>query len=97
MKYIPLEELEVGKAYELESRNLSVGVWDGKEFHGIRTKFGNQFMDSEIHYDLDDHYGTAQAVALLTPYDPEFEDFDGLDIGDACPTCGETWTGTLSG
>lgn len=93
MKYIPLNELEIGKAYELESRNLRIGIWDGKEFHGIRTKFGDHFMDSEIHYDLDDHYGTAQAVCMLTPYDEEFD--EGLDIGDACPSCGQEWTGTL--
>ena len=61
----PLADLEVGAAYELESRNLSVGIWDGKEFHGIRTKFGSQFMDSEIHWDLDTRYGTAQAVKRL--------------------------------
>lgn len=63
---IPIEELEVGKAYELDARNISIGIWDGKEFHGIRTKFGTQFMDSEIHYDLDPHHGTAVAIKELT-------------------------------
>jgi hypothetical protein len=62
---IPIEELEIGYAYELEARNIFIGIWDGKEFHGIRTKFGNKFMDSEIHYDLDDHYGTAKAIRKL--------------------------------
>ena len=62
---IPLNELEIGAAYELEARNVHVGIWDGKEFHGIRYKFGDQFMDSEIHYDLDDHYGTAKAIRKL--------------------------------
>jgi len=62
---IPLNELKVGSAYELTSRNLRYGIWDGYEFHGIRYKFGSQFMDSEIHYDLDDRHGTATAKRLL--------------------------------
>lgn len=62
---IPLEELEVGAAYELEARNIHIGIWDGKEFYGIRYKFGDRFIDSEIHYDLDDHYGTAKAIRKL--------------------------------
>lgn len=92
MKYIPLDELEIGECYELESRNIPRGVWDGKEFHGIRYKFGQQFMDSEIHYDLDERHGTAQAVCKLTPFDPEF---DGPDCQEACPLCGEINSGTL--
>jgi len=87
---IPLAELEVGECYELESRNLRSGVWDGKEFHGIRYKFGDLFMDSEIHYDLDDHYGTAQAVCkLVPPIDLE------IDPQGDCPLCGNNDTGTL--
>ena len=65
MKYeneIPLEELEIGAAYELGARNIRVGIWDGREFHGIRTKFRDRFMDSEIHWDLD---GTAVALRRL--------------------------------
>lgn len=62
---IPLDELEVGECYELDSRNLRKGVWDGEKFHGIRLKFGDLFMDSEIHYDLDDRYGTAKAISKL--------------------------------
>lgn len=63
--FIQLKKLEIGQAYALESRNLGIGIWDGKEFHGIRFKFGDLFMDSETHWDLDDHYGTAQALRKL--------------------------------
>jgi len=63
--FIPLDDLVVGECYELESRNLRRGVWDGKHFHGIRLKFGSLFMDEEVHWDLDDHYGTAQATRKL--------------------------------
>lgn len=63
---IPINELEIGAAYELDARNIRIGIWDGKQFHGIRRKFHDEFMDSEIHYDLDSRYGTAQAVKKLT-------------------------------
>ena len=63
--FIPLADLEVGECYELESRNLPRGVWDGEKFHGIRLKFGKKFIDTEVHWDLDDHYGTAQAIRKL--------------------------------
>ena len=63
---VKLQDLIVGECYEVQSRNIRHGVWDGKEFHGIRHKFGDYFMDSEIHYDLDDHHGTAKAIRILT-------------------------------
>lgn len=62
---IPLAALELGQAYEVDGRNISIGIWDGRAFHGIRHKFGDYFIDSEIHYDLDDKYGTAQAMKRL--------------------------------
>jgi len=63
---VEFKDLEIGKCYELESRNLRQGVWDGSKFHGIRYKLGDFFMDSEIHYDLDDRHGTAKAIRVLT-------------------------------
>jgi len=65
LKHIPLADLEIGECYELTSRNLRRGVWDGKDFHGIRYKFGKLFMDKETHWDLNDHFGTAQAIRKL--------------------------------
>jgi hypothetical protein len=62
---IKLEELEVGEAYELVARNIRIGIWDGKEFHGIRHKFGGTFMDTELHWDLDKYFGTAKAIRKL--------------------------------
>lgn len=65
--FIPLADLEVGKAYKLDARNIRIGVWDGTHFHGIRRKFGDQFMDQELHYQLDDgnYNGTAHAIREL--------------------------------
>src|SRR5262249_15347802 len=40
--------------------------WNGKDgFIGIRTKFGLQFLDMEIHWDLSKTFGTAQALEEL--------------------------------
>jgi hypothetical protein len=65
IKFIPLDELEVGKAYELQARNIRYGIWDGEMFHGIRVKFGQKFMDCKIHWDLCDRHGTANAIREL--------------------------------
>lgn len=63
--YIPLADLEIGEAYLIEARNINIGVWDGRKFHGIRAKFGQRFIDSEIHWDLDPRNGTAKALIKL--------------------------------
>ena len=62
---VPLADLEKGQAYEIKARNFSVGIWDGKAFHGLRYKFGDYFIDQEIHWDLDNKYGTAVAMRKL--------------------------------
>ena len=95
---IPLDKLEIGQCYELESRNLQRGVWDGKAFHGIRYKFGDLFIDSEIHYDLDERYGTAKAICLLEICQElnEMEEVSNpIDDEGVCIHCGQEWTGTL--
>lgn len=49
---IPIEECVRGTVYKLRSRNLDVGVFDGKDsFIGWRQKFGSVFLDEEYHYD----------------------------------------------
>ena len=62
---IELKDLVIGRAYELDARNIPIGIWDGEKFHGIRYKFGDKFMCAETHWDLDDHYGTAKAIREL--------------------------------
>ena len=62
---IELKDLIVGEAYRLDARNIRIGIWDGECFHGMRHKFGNTFIDKEIHYDLDPRYGTAKAKEWL--------------------------------
>lgn len=59
----PIEKLIKNRVYKIQSRNLSYGVWnwngfEPNSFTGIRTKFNDRFLDCEIHYDADDHFGT---------------------------------------
>jgi len=57
-KYIKIEELEAGEAYYGDGRNFSIAIWDGFKFNGLRHKFGDKFIDAELHYDTDVHHGT---------------------------------------
>jgi hypothetical protein len=60
---IKLEQLQRGRVYRLQSRNLESGVWNGKDgFIGIHTKSGGRFLDMEIQWDLSERFGTSRAV-----------------------------------
>jgi len=58
------EDMQLG-FYECAGRNFHIGYWDGKEFQGLRTKFGNTFVTNEVHWDLHDRYGTVQPLRLI--------------------------------
>ena len=62
---IPVADLIIGGVYLVKARNFSLGMWNGREFIGPRFKFGDTFLDTEIHWDLDERYGTAQPLELL--------------------------------
>jgi hypothetical protein len=55
---IKVEDLVVGVAYAGEGRNFDVGIWTGEAFAGLRYKFGNHFIDKEMHWDTCEHHGT---------------------------------------
>jgi hypothetical protein len=59
MKLIPIDECVKGRLYEIDSRNLGIAVFDGKDgFIGIRYKFG-EFLFTENHWDAD---GTVEGM-----------------------------------
>lgn len=63
---IEFKDLVKGNVYKLTSRNLSIGVFNGVDgFIGIRTKFGNRYLFTEIEWDQDKNYGTARALGQL--------------------------------
>lgn len=52
MDYIARVDCRFRRVYELYSRNLLVGVYDGRGgFIGIREKLGSAFLFTEIHVD----------------------------------------------
>jgi hypothetical protein len=62
---IPLEDLEVRGVYILRARNLTMGVWTGSAWVGIREKFGNLGLDqSEVPGD-DNTPGSAYAITHI--------------------------------
>lgn len=83
---IKLEQLQRGRVYRLQSRNLECGAWNGKDgFVGIRTKFGGRFLDMEIHWDLSETFGTAQASEPLGDI-PKSISLD-ISLGTKCGNC----------
>lgn len=77
-------QLVRGRVYIIQSRNLSIGVWDGERgFIGIRTKFRERYLFKELHWDVDNLYGTvsgAKDLGIDVPPDIEIrETFDPVD------------------
>lgn len=66
-KYMPVEEMKTGYLYAIHARNASYGIWDSIQggFWIRRTKFKEIFTFVEIHWDLDDHFGTAKPIMEL--------------------------------
>lgn len=63
--YIKIEDLLIGRAYEVDGRNFSWALWDGDCFQGIRYKFGTHYISDELHWDADPHHGTVKPLRLL--------------------------------
>jgi len=83
---IKVEQLQRGRVYRLQSRNLECGVWNGKDaFIGIRTKFGLRFLDMEIHWGLSETFGTAQALETMGTM-PEAISLT-ISLGTECGNC----------
>jgi hypothetical protein len=70
---IPLSQCEDRAVYEIQSRNLAVGVFVKAEagFIGIRTKFGSKYLFMEFHYDIGAPFGTVEPIKKLSgaPHD----------------------------
>jgi hypothetical protein len=63
---MPLKECVMGRVYRLHSRNLAFGVFDGYDgFIGIRTKFGERFLDREYSGERGSQFGTVTVLADL--------------------------------
>jgi hypothetical protein len=60
---IPLDGCIERHIYTLKSRNLPLGVFDGRAgFIGIREKLGTTFLAKEYHWDTGSPFGTATPI-----------------------------------
>ena len=75
--YIPLDQCITGPLYRIHSRNLKLGIFDGKTgFIGIRLKFGFKYLFTEYHWDQGPPYGTVQPKEDLGPIPDDIEIYD---------------------
>ena len=65
MNYLKRDELVVGKRYKVDARNFSEATWNGEVFEGLRTKFGQTFESTEIHYDDHKPHGTVKPLEVV--------------------------------
>lgn len=83
-----VDELEHRRIYHLQSRNLRLGVFDGRGgFIGIRRKFDRRFLFCELHWDVSEHHGTVtSARATEHVVADSVEIVEGFSV---CGVCGE--------
>ena len=67
---IPMAQCIPRRVYQIRCRNLSFGVWNGKEspwagFIGIREKFGSEYLFTEYHCDTGAPHGTLHCETTL--------------------------------
>lgn len=63
---IPMAACEKRAVYRILSRNLWIGVYDGKEgFVGIREKFGSKYLFTEYHRDQGAPFGTVTPIEKI--------------------------------
>lgn len=69
--YIPVDKLKDNHVYEVDARNFAVAVWKEpqRRFYGIRSKWGDVFIDYELHWDDDKTHGTVKPIKDIGEYD----------------------------
>lgn len=62
MTYIKIADCKHGWTYEVHSRNLTLGVFNAetKGFVGLRSKWGDEYLFTEYHWDTGAPHGTAK-------------------------------------
>jgi hypothetical protein len=81
--YIKLADCKKGHLYKIHSRNLSLGVYDGKEgFIGVREKFNDLFLFTEFHFDQGPPYGTVFPKEDLGPIPDGIQPQENFDTYD---------------
>lgn len=62
--YLKVEELKDGYLYRINARNADYGIWYGEKgaFIISRTKFYDNYLFEEIHWDLSEDFGTVKPI-----------------------------------
>ena len=73
--YLPIEQCEHRGIYRIDSRNLSIGVFDAKKngFIGIREKWGERYLFTEWHWDTGEPFGTVKPQEKIGVLPDEIE------------------------
>jgi len=79
---IPIDECVPKRLYKLRSRNLTFGIYDGKQgFIGVRLKFTSKNLATEYHWDQGPPFGTVFGVKDT-----------GVDLPDHISLCADPGT-----
>lgn len=86
---IPMDQCELGAVYNIVSRNLAVGVYDGKGgFVGIRQKFMDRFLFTEFHRDTGAPHGTVTPLEKIGKIPDGMRVLDIEDVVERECSCG---------
>jgi len=68
-----LDDCQDRHLYRVHGRNISLAVFraDGPFFIGIRTKFGDRFLDAEYPWESGPPFGTCKVIEELPKVLPE--------------------------
>ena len=75
-EHIPVDKMVDKVLYVCRARNFTVGIWHDGRMYGLRRKWNDTFVDTELHYDEGAPHGTC--VPLLKISAP----LDRLEDGD---------------
>ena len=66
-KYLKMTDMKARFVYLIMARNAHIGIWipEEKGFLISRTKFKDNFLFTEYHWDADPHFGTAKPFKEL--------------------------------
>jgi hypothetical protein len=85
MKYIPISECKDGYLYIIKARNARIGIFEEttNSFIIRRIKGKDIYLSKELHWDMDENFGTAkpfEEIEQAIKYDNDKETLEYLRI-----------------